>query len=227
MKNLVILIVLFVACQANIFAQVYDTLGSERRTTMAEQAIKDLKNGVLVVRLKTGDKKLEALRRVAKSPNVSNSDKARFQQKVKDHQEKVRLENEWLVSSLKKNYSFSEMLFMLDTSAHELKMGKQNGVFLDENLQPNPNISLSNKPYLVLYHGQTISRVKSSSEGLVILDAGLQELVDPFPFFIGITTIKRALGKFFNKKGEDEFFDEMVEKLQKRLDDYHEEVIEK
>ncbi len=202
----------------------YDTLGSQGRHAIAEQAIKDLKNGVLVVRLKTGSNKLGAMQRVANSPDVTESERKMFAERIAAYQKEVDQENEWLVRSLKEHYSFSETLYMPDTSAHQLKKGVQSGYFLNGEMQPDPTISLGGKPYLVLFYGNAISPGKSGIEGLVLLDANLKELVEPFPFFSGISTIKRTLVKFFNKKEESEIYDAMVAKLQKRLEEYHQAV---
>ncbi len=202
----------------------YDILGTLNRQTIAQQAIKDLKKGVLVVRLKTGNSKIKAMQQVVSSQNVAEYDREKFEKKIVDYQREVRLENERLIQALRDHYSFSETIYMLDTSAIQLKNGVQEGYFLNENMKLDPGISLDGKPYLVLYYGNPISSRKSGVDGLVMLDSNLKELVEPFPFFSGISTIKRALAKFFNKKEESEFYNEMVVKLQKRLEEYYEMV---
>jgi len=228
MKNIILLLILSIVIQAHIMGQgydvgaSYDTLGLNKRSQLAEQAINDLKNGVLVVRLKTGNNKLSALHRVANSQEVGAATQEKFKEKIAAYEQELRQENEWLVKALEENYTFSETVFLLDTSAYQLKNQVRSGIFLNNKMEVDPGISLEGRPFLVVYYGQALSSRKSGIDGVVVLDSNLNELYDPFPFFTGMTGIKRLLAKFLNKKGDAEFLAEIVTKFQKRLDEYYE-----
>ena len=53
----------------------FDTLGRNARFEMGINAMDDLKNGVLIVRLKTGNNKLKAMEKVVNSKSVSRSER--------------------------------------------------------------------------------------------------------------------------------------------------------
>ncbi len=200
--------------------QVYDTLSYELRAEISQQAINDLKNGVLVVRLKTGNNKLRALQRVALSPDISPKEKEKFESKIAKHQEEIQEENDNLIESLRAHYTFSPILYLADTSIHLLKDGQQSGFFLNEKMETDPSLSLNERPYLVTYYGSTISPTKNGEEGLVILDQDLQELVEPFPYFTGLSTTRKLLLRFWDKQSEIEQFYLMAERFNKKLKEF-------
>ena len=201
--------------------EIYDTMGNKARAEMSKQAIYDLKNGVLVVRLKSGGNKLKALERVANSPSVSKKDKEKFDEKIAAQKQDTRKENERLMVALKEKYSFSEVLYFADSAVHLLKEGVQSGYFLNENFEIDPAISLNGKTYLIAYYGATNSATKMGEEGLVILDSNFKELVAPFPHYTGITTTRKTLGKFFNKRDEVEYFIMMAERFNERVEELY------
>ena len=190
----------------------------------AEAAIADLKNGVLVIRLKTGNAQLQALRRVADSPHVSEKIRKKFEKKIVEKTRKIKEENEWLRESLKEEYDFSEILYIADTSAHLLKEGISSGYFLNENNRPDTSLSLHGRPYLVAFYGDSASPAKNGVEGLVVLDKNFKELSEPFPHFIGVSTTRKLFGRFFNKKADIEFFKLMARRFNEKLKKYWETV---
>ena len=200
----------------------YDTLSAEARIEITKQAIKDLKNGVLVVRLKTGNSQLKALERVANSPSVSEEEKEKFKIKIVSLKKEIQLENESLIQSMKENYFFSEVLYIADTTVYLLKENNQHGYFLNEKMEVDKSISLNDKSYLIAYYGATASSTKSGVEGIVVLGRDFKELADPFPHFTGITTARKELGKFFKKRTEMDYYKLMVQRFENRLNELYE-----
>ena len=205
---------------------VYDTLGFEARTELSKEAIIDLKNGVLVMRLKTGNNKLKAMSRVANSSEVDADDRKIFEERIANLKKEIQLENERLIQALKEEYKFTEVLFIADTSAHLLKEKKQSGYFLNEQLNIDPSISLNNQKFFVAYYGAVVSATKNGVDGLVVLDDNLNQLVDPFPHFTGLTTTRKWIERFFNKKEESELFRMMMHRFNNRLEEYYKRHIE-
>ena len=199
---------------------IYDTLGTEARTDMAKKAIKDLKNGVLVVRLKSGNSQMKAMERVANSPNVAAKDKERFELKMAALRKSIQAENERLIKSLQAHYLFSEVLYIMDTSIYLLKENIQNGYFLNEQMEVDTSISLRYRNYLVAYYGAPLSSQKNGMEGIVVLDRDLIEMTDPFPFFTGISTSRKELGKFFRKKNELDYVMLTIERFNSKLEEF-------
>ena len=197
--------------------EVSDTLKREFPRDKGKRLIKELKSGVLVVRLKTGNNKLKALERVANSPSVSNEDKGKFQMRIAEAKKETKLENEHLIQAFKEDYFFSEILYFFDTSVYLLKEKVQSGYFLNEDMEIDPNIHLGDTPFLIAFYGSS-SIAANGLEGLVVMDENFQELGYPFPHFTGVRTIKKVLGKFFEKRDDLYYFKMMVQRFNRQLE---------
>ncbi|MEO1260130.1 MAG: hypothetical protein AAFZ15_15150 [Bacteroidota bacterium] len=195
----------------------FDTLGKNTRYEIGVNALDDLKDGILIMRLKTGSSKLKAMEKVVNSKNVSPSEKKRFSQKINESKKEIENENNWLRESLDSNYSFSQILYMPDTAVHLLKAGKQSGYFYNEQMEIDPDISINNRSYLLAFYGRTSRATKTGEEGIVVLDRNFKELIDPFPHYTGLTTVRKTFDKIFNKKEEIYFYHMMALKFNERL----------
>lgn len=202
----------------------YDTLGFEQRKEWGKQAITDLKDGVLVVRLQTGSSKIAALDRLIGSSSLTDAERQRFEGQKKNHLEDLRKQNEMLVTAFQAKYNFSQLLFVPDTSVQHLKNGERSSLFYGGNLEIDPSISLDGDNFFVVYHGLSSSSRTSGVQGIVVQNNELVELVEPFPFFTGMTTVKKKLASFFRKVDEQELFFRLVEKFNGRLLRFHNEV---
>ncbi|HFA50126.1 MAG TPA: hypothetical protein ENJ95_14040 [Bacteroidetes bacterium] len=227
MKILSIIFSLFILGQAAVTAQGYDantnydTIDAEKRKEISQLAIRALKDGVLIVRLKTGSKQVAALQKLANGKNVSADERERFEKKAAKWQVEKRLKNQWLMEAFRKKYSFSDVLYMPDTSTQQLKNGVQSGYFLNAEMEVDPSISLDGRPYLVAYYGSSFSSQKTGAEGIVVLDNNLKELPAPFPHFVGMATIKKVFKRLFNKVEEGELYVELLEKFNKKVKGFY------
>ncbi len=194
-----------------------DTLRREFPRDKSKRIIKDLKSGVLVIRLKTGNNKLKALERVANSPSVSNEDKEKFQMRIVETKKETKLENKHLMQAFKEDYFFSDVLYLFDTSIYLLKEKIQSGYFLNEDMEIDPNIYLGNTPFLIAFYGSS-SIASHGLEGLVVMDENFQELNYPFPHFTGVRAIRKLLGKFFEKRDDLYYFKMMIQRFNRQLE---------
>lgn len=206
-------------------SSTYDTLGWDARSALSREAVKKLKDGVLIVRLKTGNSKMKAFQRLAESETISSEKRAVFQSKMDELAKEVQQQNEWLVEAMNKHYTFSEVLYIADTMVHHLK-GESipAGIFMNGQLEVNPNLSLQERAYLITFFGATKSTTKSGLGGMVVIDEAFKELVDPFPHFTGLTTARKSIGKFFNKKDDLYFLEILIQRFNRRITDYYEQV---
>jgi hypothetical protein len=179
------------------------------------EAIQVLKNGTLVVRLSTNARKLEALEKMV-ATTTSEKDRLRFEKMLEETRRDTRNYNQWLMEALDSNYTYSKLLFMPDTAATELKAGVRKGIFYDSNLQIDPSLSLDGG-FLVAFYGQSSSSDNTGNEGINVLDANLQPLKAPFPYFVGRTSIRRMFEQFFSKTTELDHYSRLVVKFQQRL----------
>lgn len=201
--------------------EAYDKLGWEVRSEMGRQKIKDLREGMLVVRLKTGGNKIKAYERVVNSPSVSPEKRKLFEKRMAEAKKEIRSENNDLITAFDEDYSFSDVLFVADTAVHFLKEKKQSGYFLNKNMEVDPSLSLNEKPFLIAYYGASSLATSNGVEGIVIMGADFQELVDPFPHFTGLTTTRKAIGKWFNKKENIYYCKLMVQRLNEKMEEFY------
>lgn len=182
----------------------------------AKASILALKDGVLVVRLPSNYRKIEALQKMVEAAS-KEKDRERYAQMLEDTKASTRQNNLWLVGAFQKHYRFSKFLFMPDTASQQLKAGKRNGFFLNAELLPDPSIELADSTFFVAWYGTPSADEKTDTEGLTIADAAFNDLAYPFPFFTGRTTMRKLLENALTKTKEKESFEKLVAKLDRRL----------
>jgi hypothetical protein len=185
----------------------------------AQTKINLLKNSTLVVRLSTGTSKAKALQKLIDSPNVEEKDRRRYQAMLEKSMKEVRNQNQGLIAAFRNQYSFSKLMFMPDTSATQFKNGARQGIFLNDNLEIDPSLSLVGD-CMVAFYGTSLSDMNTNNEGINVVDQYLQPIPYPFPAFVGRTSIRRMFEEIFNKSTGEEHFEKLVAKFQKRLEEF-------
>lgn len=154
---------------------------------VAERQVMLLKNGTLVVRLKTNDKSIEAYRKAGK------------EKLAKKMELDNRLMNLYLMQSFLYNFDFCKLIFIKAKDTRKL-LNHEPGIFLNEELNSDPSITFKGDSFFVAEYGATVSNMKNNSynynEGtiqesqnpasnsaLVIMDTSLRQLQDPFPYY--------------------------------------------
>jgi hypothetical protein len=193
------------------------TLAKKEALDSARANIKLLKATTLVVRMRTGSSKVKALEKFINDPNIEGKNKLRYEGMKKKTIDEKRAESHHVMDAFNSKYSFSKVLFMPDTLAAMLKSGVRSGIFLNENLELDTSISLETSFYMG-YYGENSSDLYTNIEGITIVDQTFEPLRYPFPSFVGQTGIKRLFQKIFNKQTDLEYFEGLVEKLQKTME---------
>ena len=177
--------------------------------------INELKNGALVVRLKTRKKTIGLYRK---------SGKEKVAQKIEKEQADI---NRMIYESFYKHFDFCNVYFIFNHHTNTLLEEGDRNIFLGKNLTPDKETELSEKFYLFLDHGVAYNQYsrpvdfkKSDtakpagksptpmlSDALVIKDQHLNQLRSPFPFYVKIV-------KNYTK------MDLAVKKLNERLHHY-------
>ncbi|MEQ8907929.1 MAG: hypothetical protein RIC95_01940 [Vicingaceae bacterium] len=106
-----------------------------RRRTTAKQ-IKELRNGALLVRLRTSKPVIEALKRKG------------FPQKAKEVARKQRLENINLIKAFHQYYNFSEVRFFMSDYSSKVRKGKTQHYFVNDSLVVDSSLVLRNTKHL-------------------------------------------------------------------------------
>ncbi len=142
----------------------------------ARQQINDLKQGTLVVRLRTQQFKIDALNTI---------DRPQTAKKITQQQRQINLQ---LVQDFKNNYTFSNQktVFFYSTQTNDFKANNWQNLFLNDSLEADPNIKIdTSKPIFVA----EIAPIESQNQSLgitalLIMDRNLMQLKPPFPFYV-------------------------------------------
>ncbi len=225
MKNiLIILISLFVITSIqgqNISDPLNvdnDDLSAVQRKMLARQQIQDLKDGVLIVRLKTNDKALKKLESILNNPNTKKKSKQRIRKKTipqlkaaaKDLNDKMR-------RAFSESYTFSEVYFMPDTSTDDLQNKRTRTSLTDAQGNAVSSDVLTEKNIFLVDYGQLPNDKTASITGLIISDIDSNTLHPPFPYF------QRSGGVFVklsSNKLTDENAVKMIQIWNKKLKSY-------
>lgn len=170
---------------------------AQRRHIIANWQINQLADsGVLIVRLQSHKKIIDHY--------LKNNQP----QKAREWQQIAYLQNKYIVSAFAKYYNFSKIYFMYDYSSDSLLKNYRKGIFLDTNLNRNPDIEMKEKFYLLAERSEIIE----SSIGLVpdsiaphISETGAtikhvaiviknkygHQLKRPFPFYVKGNNLKK------------------------------------
>ncbi|HSI91228.1 MAG TPA: hypothetical protein VK927_08935 [Adhaeribacter sp.] len=154
----------------------------------AATQIKDLKDGVLLVRLRTSE---NAIQKLTEAGNEKMAATIRRQQETS---------NQRLMQAFRENYTFSPVYFFYSSASQEVKDGNPVGIFLNEDLQPDPAIILPDRNIFVAEitdleqyrpdpeNPNASINSEISFRALVVRDSALHQLAKPFPYFIKATT---------------------------------------
>jgi hypothetical protein len=173
--------------------------------TSAFEDIKALKNGALIVRLRTNSKKVDAYRSAG---NESLALKL---------EEQLIERNRNMLLGFKQNFNFCSVYFIYSNDYKYLLEGRRSGYFVNDKLEIDSSIVLNELFYLFCDFGPVyvqafdnqidpLHKVETSTpafqEALVIKNLQLNQLMDPFPAFVKVRLYE---------------FDEAADKLSKNL----------
>jgi hypothetical protein len=213
-----VFILFFIAGSVNISAQ--DTPYSDRKE-IANEAIKLLKDGILIIRLKSKHNKLVALNELLEQKTPNTSEYEDIQAEIQNTIYERDRFNRSLVESFEKGFTFSDIYYVYDTASTSLRSGVRQGIFLNASLELDPNIEIPDKPFFVGKIGNTNSASTTGVEALVLMDRGLNDLERPFPYYVRVNSIERVFLRVFNpRKLVRKDSEKIVEKLEQKLQDF-------
>ncbi|HKR05436.1 MAG TPA: hypothetical protein VJY62_12445 [Bacteroidia bacterium] len=203
MKRLCIAFILFALIPTAVYAQ---EKGADKKVSQRKQArilmkeqIKQLKAGVLLVRLQTKENAVSSLKEIRKY-------------KLADRIMKRQLRyNKEIISAFKNNFTFCPAYFFFSNYSDSILSGQTNGiVFLNDNLEPDTTIKLNNEKFLTAefgiieqettkhfsnyyyFPGENGPQQKSAYYNksnmrfgaLKIMSGQLEQLKRPFPYYV-------------------------------------------
>jgi hypothetical protein len=208
------LLYLLLCCATTLNAQEAPTLLEYKinktrkldRDPNTEKAIQQLKEkGILVVRLPSKSKKIEAIDAEIKQFENDAKYVARLEKMKYKTQVDLQKFNERVSGALNAFYDFSEIYYMYDTAVVSLVNGKRSGFLLDKNLVKQPNLTLKDKHFLILKCEKLSNSPGASINGFVVADEQNENLEYPFPAVIPFNVLI-ARGKYSkaNDKNTDQ-----------------------
>jgi hypothetical protein len=157
----------FLSCILLFFFTGLSLQGQNARETASIQ-IKNLKNGFLIVRLKTGDLQASAL------------EKAGNKTAAKAYLQKREEENKAIAEAFRKHFHFCPVYFCYTSSSEAIRQNKLKGVLLNAQMQPDSTLA---PPGLFLTAEFGFSE-EQNFEGLIVMDTGFVQLRSPFPWIV-------------------------------------------
>ncbi|MCH2021616.1 MAG: hypothetical protein MK207_03975 [Saprospiraceae bacterium] len=164
-----------------VFGQRDDIVVPKEKKAYAYSSIKELKEGAIVVRLKTNHRKIQLLEKTLKSNGLNKNQRKRHQA-ILDGTIAVRdAFNNAIADMFLDSFSFCPVYLMYDTCSNALKSGQKEGIFLNKDKTADSSIEL-NEPHVFL-----VNYKKSSGEfpfDVLRMQKLNDRLEDPFPYFI-------------------------------------------
>jgi hypothetical protein len=189
-RILIVSLVIIGTLQA-VEAQGNRTMKSPDRV-QSEQAIQQLKEGVLIIKLISDRKKIDVLKQQIKAnPNDRKTQKELT--RTIEHRNDF---NQNLINGIKMEYSFSQVYYMYDYYASKLVQGVRTGIFLDDQLQPI-DINLKDKSIFVLGEGKA---GESGIQAFIVHSDNMKPLAKPFPYYFKRNDFFKVFFSIFDSK---------------------------
>jgi len=202
-----------------------------QRKTAARKSIKELKAGVLLVRLDFQQRKIDYFTKYENFQEV---------ERIQKKQSKINAE---IADAFNTHYNFCEVYFFRMNDSRKLLQGKYDSVlFFNSQLEPDSSVNLEDRTWFVaefgyieqdtsiFYSGASptpqnednpagvtyYGGSKNNKSALVIRNDKFDQLRDPFPYYVGfnyfgsvkkryrlpVQKLNRHLHNYFNNSGE-------------------------
>lgn len=150
-----------------IFLLIVSNSYGQKSRDKARTDIVALKNGALLVRLKTSELKINALKKQGKEKEA---------EEIRLDQETV---NKLIVEAFKANYTFCPVYFFYSNHSTKVKEGNYKGCIFDVNMKTDSSFSSNN--YLI---GEFEKSETTQLDAFYIKNKNFELLRKPFPYFI-------------------------------------------
>ncbi len=168
---------------SSVNAQRDDIVLTKEKKEFAFKSIQDLKEGALVVRLKTNQRKIEILERNLRNPNLTKAQRRR-QEAILEGTLKVRDDfNKAIGNMFRDSFSFCPVYLMYDTCSKALNQGVREGLFLGEDGKIDPSIKIQAPHVFIVNYKKSgadfpfdVLRVRRLEE----------KLEEPFPYYVAL-----------------------------------------
>ncbi len=151
----------------SVFSIITNAQVTSGAASIPKAQIKMLKNGALLIRLKTSENKINGLIRMGNTAGAEN---------IKQQQYK---ENKIIADLFKKNFTFCKFYFFYSNQSHLVSAGKLNGILMNANLEVDS--SYVGTDFLI---GEFSESENNKIPGFISMDKNMEQLKKPFPFLV-------------------------------------------
>jgi hypothetical protein len=182
MKNYILLcIVLMVG--SSVCAQRDDIVLTKEKKEYAFNSIKELKDGAMVVRLKTNQRKIEIIERNLRNTKLSKGQRKRQAAILAGTLQRRDEFNKAIGAMFLDSFDFCPVYLMYDTCSRALNKGVREGLFLGKNKEVDPSIKIKEANIFIVNYKERgaefpydVLRVRKLKE----------KLEDPFPYYVAL-----------------------------------------
>ncbi len=198
--------ILFLGITSTLFAQVPFT-DVESKVASTDH-IERLKEGVLLVRLNSNQKKMEQIS-ISMQRTRNPSDSAKWAALLEDTMIETAEEHYAITDAIEAEYRFSEVAFFMDYDTRAILDRTKNPWTYDlkTEIQIYPSL-----PVYIMEYGRT---PETSIKGYVILDANLDNIPRPFPNNVSASGFSALFGNDYTH----------IRKLNKKLFKYYHKIM--
>lgn len=166
-------------------------------------AIKDLRNGTLIIRLPSNQRKMTALQDALENDDNTKRRAKWLEKELAATREETRTFNNNMYRAFRESYNFSDIRFTYDYFTPELKAGNFQGHLLNAELEPDASITLEQKPAFILSFGRTNKDYSDGVEAMVVLGEQLKSPPPPFPYYQRLNDFQKFWGSLFPREDQD------------------------
>ena len=217
-KSSHILLFLFLFSTMYVAAQ-QDTIYTTAEKNRAIHAIKDIKEGALIVRLPGKHKKLQAMRQELERGKKT---KRKEKQYAKELWERDNFASKTM-QAFKSKYTFSSVFFVYDTAMTHIRNGARSGFLLNDSLQVDTSLTIPQGPVYTLKLAYLDFENTTRIKCWIVTDAKNKELHRPFPYYVKLYGVGR-LNLFYEGKITKEWAERIAIQFDKHFHKYYKKV---
>jgi len=184
-------------------------IAQKKHRQRARTAIKELKEGILIVTIPTFQKKIDTLESLIKRED-NEKERLWLGEQLAKTKKESNLAPTQIQESFRLYYDFSEVLFMEDTSTTHLKSGNYKNIFLNQG-----NVNLKGRNFFV--HKPSVLRTSNLLRDATV-DKDFVPLEPPFPH---IFRRRNSIKDYYDPKEKYVFGERYVKTLNRQFWNYY------
>ena len=167
-----------------VYSQRDDIPLQKEKKAHSKQSILDMKDGVLILRLKTNHRKISFLQQNVRSSRLTLKQRERYRKILEGTLRRRDLFNQALSKIVLDSFSFCPVYLVYDTSTTSLRRGLRHNIFLDSTLKLDTSLTIEiNKPVFLVNFQDKNSQFPFD---VLLVQRLSEKLTEPFPYFVEV-----------------------------------------